>query len=313
MQKERWAAVVDTVGSTTLANALAQCKYGASIAACGLAGGMDLPTTVAPFILRNVRLLGVDSVMAPLARRQQAWDRLARDLDASKLESMIDAVPLEGAIAKAHDLMAVARGLDEAAVDLLLADAGLAAALADEDALGIAARTVENFLRDEFVVEDDVGVLERLQRAKRQKIGIAWTGANKMHHASLLFRRLCRFDGGLQPVLRLAPAAGERSRPDRAVDHALPEPPKRPRRVALAREVRAIAGQQRGKIVASFALGTRRLYAVAVLRCAAETLRLNAQAAVRTGSMSPASRVLTVRPPYSHQTSPVSRCLCSKT
>ena len=105
-QKERWAAVVDTVGSHTLANALAQTRYGGAVAACGLAQGMDLPTTVMPFILRNVALLGVDSVMAPLALRQQAWDRLARDLKPELLESMIEEVGLEQAIAKAQDLMA---------------------------------------------------------------------------------------------------------------------------------------------------------------------------------------------------------------
>jgi acrylyl-CoA reductase (NADPH) len=105
-QKERWAAVVDAVGSHTLANALAQTRYGGVVAACGLAQGMDLPTTVMPFILRGVTLAGIDSVMAPLARRQRAWDRLARDLDPSLLESMIDEVSLGGAIGKAHELMA---------------------------------------------------------------------------------------------------------------------------------------------------------------------------------------------------------------
>ena len=105
-QKERWAGVVDAVGSHTLANALAQTRYGGVVAACGLAQGMDLPTTVMPFILRSVTLAGVDSVMAPLPRRQRAWDRLARDLDPVLLESMIDEVDLDGAIAKAHDLMA---------------------------------------------------------------------------------------------------------------------------------------------------------------------------------------------------------------
>lgn len=104
-QKERWAGVVDTVGSHTLANALAQTRYGGAVAACGLAQGMDLPTTVMPFILRNVALVGVDSVMAPLARRQQAWDRLARDLDPAKLEAMIDEVPLDQAMVKAQALM----------------------------------------------------------------------------------------------------------------------------------------------------------------------------------------------------------------
>ncbi|MEN9779475.1 MAG: hypothetical protein RL014_623 [Pseudomonadota bacterium] len=105
-QKERWAGVVDAVGSHTLANAIAQTRYGGTVAACGLAQGMDLPTTVMPFILRGVTLAGVDSVMAPLSRRQQAWERLARDLDIAKLESMIDEVSLDDAIAKAHDLMA---------------------------------------------------------------------------------------------------------------------------------------------------------------------------------------------------------------
>jgi len=104
-QKERWAGVVDAVGSHTLANALAQTRYGGVVAACGLAQGMDLPTTVMPFILRGVTLVGVDSVMAPLAKRQRAWSRLARDLDANLLESMVEEVPLEGAITKAHALM----------------------------------------------------------------------------------------------------------------------------------------------------------------------------------------------------------------
>ena len=105
-QKERWAGVVDAVGSHTLANALAQTRYGGVVAACGLAQGMDLATTVMPFILRGVTLAGVDSVMAPLARRRRAWDRLARDLDLAKLESMVEEVSLDGAIGKAHDLMA---------------------------------------------------------------------------------------------------------------------------------------------------------------------------------------------------------------
>ena len=105
-QKERWAAVVDAVGSHTLANALAQTRYGGTLAACGLAQGLDLPTTVMPFILRGVALIGIDSVMAPRALRQRAWDRLARDLDLAKLEGMIDEVPLDGALAKAQALMA---------------------------------------------------------------------------------------------------------------------------------------------------------------------------------------------------------------
>lgn len=104
-QKERWAGVVDAVGSHTLANALAQTRYGGVVAACGLAQGMDLPTTVMPFILRSITLAGVDSVMAPLAKRQRAWERLARDLDAALLETMVQEVPLEAAIASAQDLM----------------------------------------------------------------------------------------------------------------------------------------------------------------------------------------------------------------
>lgn len=105
-QKERWAGVVDAVGSHTLANALAQTRYGGVVAACGLAQGMDLSTSVMPFILRGVTLAGIDSVMAPLTKRARAWARLARDLDPSLLESMIDEVSLEGAVTKAHDLMA---------------------------------------------------------------------------------------------------------------------------------------------------------------------------------------------------------------
>jgi len=104
-QKERWAGVVDAVGSNTLANALAQTRYGGTVAACGLAQGMDLPTTVMPFILRGVTLVGVDSVMAPIALRQRAWSRLAQDLSPALLESMIEEVPLEAAIDKAHALM----------------------------------------------------------------------------------------------------------------------------------------------------------------------------------------------------------------
>ncbi len=105
-QKERWAAVVDTVGSHTLANALAQTRYGGAVAACGLAQGMDLPTTVMPFILRNVALLGVDSVMAPRALREQAWSRLARDLKVDLLEALTEEIGLDQAIDKAGELMA---------------------------------------------------------------------------------------------------------------------------------------------------------------------------------------------------------------
>jgi acrylyl-CoA reductase (NADPH) len=106
LQKERWAAVVDAVGSHTLANACAQTRYGGAVAACGLAQGMDLPATVAPFILRGVSLLGIDSVMAPLALREQAWARLARDLDPARLETMTTEIPLADAIEHAGRLMA---------------------------------------------------------------------------------------------------------------------------------------------------------------------------------------------------------------
>ncbi len=106
LQKERWAAVVDAVGSHTLANACAQTRYGGVVAACGLAQGADFPSSVMPFILRGVTLAGIDSVMAPLAKRQQAWNRLAVDLDPSKLEAMVDEVPLARAAEKAADLMA---------------------------------------------------------------------------------------------------------------------------------------------------------------------------------------------------------------
>ena len=95
MGKERWAGVVDSVGSKTLANALSMTKYGGCVAACGLAAGMDLPGSVAPFILRGVTLAGIDSVMAPRERRLVAWQRLARDLDNAKLDSMMTTVGLE--------------------------------------------------------------------------------------------------------------------------------------------------------------------------------------------------------------------------
>ena len=106
LQKERWAAVVDAVGSHTLANACAQTRYGGVVAACGLAQGADLPATVMPFILRGVTLAGVDSVMAPQPLRREAWQRLARDLDPKRLETITTEVPLAQAIARAQDLMA---------------------------------------------------------------------------------------------------------------------------------------------------------------------------------------------------------------
>ena len=106
LAKERWAAAVDSVGSTTLANVLSMTKYGGAVAACGLAGGMDLPTSVAPFILRGVSLLGIDSVMAPQALRRAAWVRLARDLDAAKLAAMTRTIKLEEAQAAGADILA---------------------------------------------------------------------------------------------------------------------------------------------------------------------------------------------------------------
>ena len=95
LAKERWAGGVDSVGSTTLANLLSMTKYGGAISACGLAAGMDLPTSVAPFILRGVCLLGIDSVMCPLTPRRAAWERLARDLDRSKLSEITHEIGLD--------------------------------------------------------------------------------------------------------------------------------------------------------------------------------------------------------------------------
>jgi acrylyl-CoA reductase (NADPH) len=106
LQKERWAGVVDSVGSHTLANACAQAKYRGVVTACGLAQGMDLPATVAPFILRGVKLIGVDSVQCPMADRVAAWDKLARDLDLDKLDRMTVEVGLSEAVAKAPEILA---------------------------------------------------------------------------------------------------------------------------------------------------------------------------------------------------------------
>ena len=106
LQKERWAGVVDAVGSHTLANAVAQVRYGGAVAACGLAQGMDFPASVAPFILRGVTLYGIDSVMAPIVRREEAWSRLARDLDPKLLEAMTTEVALADAVGAAQKLMA---------------------------------------------------------------------------------------------------------------------------------------------------------------------------------------------------------------
>jgi acrylyl-CoA reductase (NADPH) len=106
LQKERWAGVVDSVGSHTLANAVAQTRYGGTVTACGLAQGMDFPGSVAPFILRGVKLIGIDSVMAPLAKRQAAWQRLASELDAGKLATITQEIGLAEAIGKAPDILA---------------------------------------------------------------------------------------------------------------------------------------------------------------------------------------------------------------
>ncbi|TYR33212.1 oxidoreductase [Mesorhizobium microcysteis] len=106
LQKERWTGGVDAVGSTTLANALAQTVRGGAIAACGLAGGADLPATVLPHILRSVTLIGVDSVMAPQEQRERAWARLARDLDRTKLEAITRVEPMSNIKALADDIIA---------------------------------------------------------------------------------------------------------------------------------------------------------------------------------------------------------------
>jgi len=105
LQKERWAGVVDAAGSHTLANAIAQTKYGGAVAACGLAQGFDLPSTVMPFILRGVSLLGIDSVMAPRSKRLKAWDRLAKDLDPAALDTIAQTIGLGEAIDTAKKFM----------------------------------------------------------------------------------------------------------------------------------------------------------------------------------------------------------------
>ena len=103
--KERWAGGVDAVGSHTLANVIAQTKYGGAVAACGLAQGFDLPATVMPFILRGVALLGVDSVMAAKEKRIEAWGRLAEDLDVSKLQSLTNEIGFDDIIQSASDIV----------------------------------------------------------------------------------------------------------------------------------------------------------------------------------------------------------------
>ena len=106
LARERWAGAVDTVGSHTLANVCASTRYCGTVAACGLAQGMDFPSTVAPFILRGVTLAGIDSVMAPRAERLEAWQRLGRDLDVAKLELITSEIGLGEVIDTAGRLMA---------------------------------------------------------------------------------------------------------------------------------------------------------------------------------------------------------------
>jgi NADPH:quinone reductase-like Zn-dependent oxidoreductase len=106
LEGEQWAGAIDAVGSTMLARILAQTKYGGTVTACGLAGGHDLPTTVMPFILRGVRLQGIDSVMAPLAVRDAAWARLVADLPAGLLDAMIEVVPMSSLPEQADAIMA---------------------------------------------------------------------------------------------------------------------------------------------------------------------------------------------------------------
>lgn len=106
LNKERWAGAIDVVGSTMLANVLSAIKYRGAVAACGLAGGMDLPSSVAPFILRGVSLVGIDSVMCPKAERMAAWARLATDLDLSKLQDMATEVAFDHVLEVAPKLLA---------------------------------------------------------------------------------------------------------------------------------------------------------------------------------------------------------------
>jgi acrylyl-CoA reductase (NADPH) len=105
LAKERWAGAVDSVGSKTLANVLASTSYGGTVAACGLAQGMDLPGSVAPFILRGVTLSGIDSVMCPRPQRLEAWSRLARDLDLQKLASTVSRAGLADLLALAPRIL----------------------------------------------------------------------------------------------------------------------------------------------------------------------------------------------------------------
>ena len=105
LEKGRWAGGIDSVGSKTLATLLAETKEEGAVAACGLAGGTDLPTTVMPFILRGVKLLGVNSVTCPRARRDQAWARLAQDLDMDKLKAMTTVEPLTRVLELGEDIL----------------------------------------------------------------------------------------------------------------------------------------------------------------------------------------------------------------
>ena len=98
LAKERWAGGIDSVGAMTLANLLSMIRYGGAVAACGLAGGIDLPATVAPFILRGVSLVGIESVFAPLAIRKEAWTRLENDIDKQKLAQMTVEIGLDEVI-----------------------------------------------------------------------------------------------------------------------------------------------------------------------------------------------------------------------
>jgi acrylyl-CoA reductase (NADPH) len=106
LQRQRWAAAVDSVGSHTLANVCASLKYRGAVAACGLAQGLDFPATVAPFILRSVSLLGIDSVRVPREERELAWDRLARELDPARLALITTEIPLEDVVAAAERVLA---------------------------------------------------------------------------------------------------------------------------------------------------------------------------------------------------------------
>ena len=105
LAKERFAGGIDSVGSTTLANVLSMTKYGGAVAACGLAGGMDLPSSVAPFILRAVSLLGIDSVQCPPKLRTEAWNRLASDLDRGKLEAITSQIELADVLGAANSIL----------------------------------------------------------------------------------------------------------------------------------------------------------------------------------------------------------------